>query len=212
MQRARRCRRRIEHPRSLLATVAMALLVPFVPGPAAVAQSQIVPVQKRVDVDWPSVARDARALSPDLTAPPQAVNSEAEQALARHAYKDKEAIQPLARLNAFMAATYPGLPTVPVPVLAPVDASGYLGEFARSGSAPMAQPFLGRAIAKMQFLAKTTGYDAILTVKQELLREHNITDVELAQVHLGWDRSAVRTGTPTKRRRSGRAGRAGRGR
>ena len=82
MQRARRCRRRIEHPRSLLATVAMALLVPFVPGPAAVAQSQIVPVQKRVDVDWPSVARDARALSPDLTAPPQAVNSEAEQALA----------------------------------------------------------------------------------------------------------------------------------
>jgi hypothetical protein len=180
MQRARR--RKIKHPRSLLATVAMALLVPSVAGPA-VAQSQIVPMQKRVDVDWPSVARDV----PDLAAPPRTVDSEAEQALARYAFKDKKAIQPLARLNAFLAATYPGLPTVPVPVLAPVDASRYVGEFARGGSTPRdaAQSFLLPAITKMQFLAKTTGYDAILTVNRDLLRQHDIADVELAQVHLG---------------------------
>ena len=190
MQRARRCRRRIEHSRSLLATIAMGLIVPFISGPV-MAQSEVILVQKRIDVDWPSVARDARALSPHLVKPPQTVEatrlSEAGQELARYAFADKEAIRPLAHLNAFMAPMYPGLPTVPVPVLAPVDASRYLGEFVRKGSAPMdaARSFLVPAITRMQFLAKTTGYDAILTVNRDLLRRHGVADIDLVQVHLG---------------------------
>src|SRR5215207_9972465 len=111
MQRARRRRRRIEHSRSLFATIAMGLIVPFISGPV-MAQSEVILVQKRIDVDWPSVARDVRALSPHLVAPPQTVEatrlSEAGRELARYAFEDKEAIRPLAHLNAFMAPMYPG--------------------------------------------------------------------------------------------------------
>jgi hypothetical protein len=96
-------------------------------------------------------------------------------------------MRPLAHLNVFMAAMYPDVQTVPVPVLAPVDTSRFLVEFARTGSLPReaAQSFLGPAITQMQFMAKTTGYDAILTVNPDLLRRRNIANVDLVQVHLG---------------------------
>ena len=116
---------RLGHSRSLLPAIAMGLAISAVSVPA-VAQSGVTPTQKRVEVDWPSVARDVRALSPNLVAPPPSVDarslSEAGQELSRYAFADKEAIRPLAHLNAFMATAYPGIATVPIPVLAPVAA------------------------------------------------------------------------------------------
>jgi hypothetical protein len=51
----------------------MGLGVSIFCGPV-VPQSQIIPVQRPVDIDWPSVARDVRALSPHLIAPPQTID------------------------------------------------------------------------------------------------------------------------------------------
>jgi hypothetical protein len=190
MQRAHfRCFR-TDARRSLLAALASGLAVAAVPAPLA-AQGQSVPAQRPVAVDWPSVARDARALSPHLAAPPPTVDTRqldaAGQELGRYAVEDKEAARPLANLNAFMAPQYPGIQAVPVPVLAPVDAGRYLVEFTRTGTLAReaAQSFLGPTITTLRILPKTTGYDAILTVNPELLRQHQIANVDLTQVHLG---------------------------
>ena len=178
------------HRRLLLAASAMGLGVSVFCGPV-VPQSEIFPVQRPVAIDWLSVARDVRALSPHLIAPPQTIDpthiTRVGEELERYVFKDKDAMRPLARLNVFMVAMVPDVQTVPVPVLAPVDTSRYLAEFARTGSLPReaAQSFLGSAITQMQFMAKTTGYDAILTVNPDLLRRHNIANVDLVQVHLG---------------------------
>ena len=178
------------HRRLLLAASAMGLGVSVFCGPV-VPQSEIFPVQRPVAIDWLSVARDVRALSPHLIAPPQTIDptyiTRVGEELERYVFKDKDAMRPLAHLNVFMMAMVPDVQTVPVPVLAPVDTSRYLAEFARTGSLPReaAQSFLGSAITQMQFMAKTTGYDAILTVNPDLLRRHNIANVDLVQVHLG---------------------------
>ena len=88
MQRAHFCCFRTDARRSLLAALAAGLAVAAVPAPLA-AQGQSVPAQRPVAVDWPSVARDARALSPHLAAPPPTVDARqldaAGQELGRYA-------------------------------------------------------------------------------------------------------------------------------
>jgi hypothetical protein len=157
----------------------------------ALAQPELVPAPKQVDVDWPAVARDVRTISPHLIAPPQGLLSKHSAVignqLERYAARDREALRPLAHLNGFVAAMYPGVDTVPIPVLAPFGTGPYLAELVRVGeSRPQAaESFLSSVIAKMHFIAKTTGYDAILTVNADWLSRHNIADVDLVQVHLG---------------------------
>ena len=182
-------RRAYSHCRTALPAFVMALAI-LLCGPA-VAQNDSVPAQRLVTVDWAGVARDAAALSPTLAAPTPntdaALLAQGAQELARYAVADKEALRPLAHLNAFMAPAYPGVQSVPVPVLAPVLADRYLAELARTGLAAKdaSQSFLSSSVARMQFLPKTTGYDAILTVSPDLLRRLQLENAALTQIHIG---------------------------
>jgi hypothetical protein len=155
------------------------------------AEDEVVPVPKPVVVNWPHVARDIRALSPQLATPPKAVvlrqAADVDRQLARYSIGNKEALQPLARLNLFMSTGYPGVESVPVPVLVPVDTGRYVDTSVRTGDleAQAVKSFLSPGIAEMYFIAKKTGYDAIVTVGPDLLRRYKISETALVQVHLG---------------------------
>ena len=152
----------------------------------ALAQSE----PRQVDVDWAAVARDVQGLSPHLAAPPEGPlarhSAGVANQLERYVTKDQEAMRPLAQLNAFMAQTYPRVDTVPIPVLAPVATGRHLAEFARTGEGgpQVAKASLSPVVAEMHFIAKTTGYDAILTVNPDWLRRHRFANVDLVQVHI----------------------------
>lgn len=186
---ARRPARTIVAQTTLRATLATIVTLGL-SGPV-LAQEEMSVVPRAVVVDWTRVIRDARSVSRHLIELPPTLDPslsvEFEQQLSRYVTTDKEAARPLARLNTFMAALYPGVESVPIPVLAPIATDRYLGEFVRSGASAgrAAVPFLSAAVSNMHFIAKTTGYDAILTVDPGWLERNRINGVDLAQVHLG---------------------------
>lgn len=162
----------------------------------AMAQSETVPTAKGVTIDWPEVARGAVAVAPELAAPPKSLAAKSlaakllpgvDQQLKGYAVADKEALRPLALLNAMTARVDPGIAKVPIPVLLPVNSSRYVAESVRlRGSRPKTQGgFLSPAISRMQFLGKSTGYDVILTVKPSLLPRSAKGSANLVQIHLG---------------------------
>ena len=121
-----------------------------------------------------------QGLSPHLAAPPEGAlarhSAGVANQLERYVIKDQEAMRPLAQLNAFMAQTYPRVDTVPIPVLAPVATGRHLAEFARTGEGgpQVAKASLSPVVAEMHFIAKTTRYDAILTVDPDWLRRAQV--------------------------------------
>lgn len=172
-------------------------------GMPAAAQNEISPAQQPVAIDWPSVARDVQALSPDLVSPRANVaatlTAEVDKELATFAIEDKETLRPLARLNLLVTSMYSKRKSVPIPVLAPIDIARYIEDVARTGFAPqdMMRSHLAPSVARMQFLPKTAGYDAILAVHPDLLKRHQVTNTNHVAVHIGghglvYDRQANR--------------------
>lgn len=196
---------------SLIAQVVVWLALSGALAPAT-AQNEISPAQQPVAIDWPSVARDVQALSLHLVSPPTSVaagfSAEVEQALAGFAVSDKEAFRPLAHLNLFIASAYPDTRAVPVPVLAPIDTTRYLNDIGRIGLLPQdtSVSYLAPSITRMQFLAKTGGYDALVRVHGDLLKRHRITNTDLVTVHLGATGMLYESGTEGTPRSAGDGG------
>ncbi|MBK3660190.1 M23 family metallopeptidase [Bradyrhizobium diazoefficiens] len=168
-----------------LGLAAFAIRVPVM------AQSETIPTARVANIDWPEVARGALAIAPELGAPPNSLAAkrlrDIDRQLDRFVFAEKEALRPLVLLNAMTAGVNSHLAKVPIPVLAPIDSSRYVSAFASSRGLGLkaTSDFLSPTISRMQFLAKTTGYDAILTVKPSLLPRGYKVNANLVQIHLG---------------------------
>ncbi|MBR0717007.1 M23 family metallopeptidase [Bradyrhizobium liaoningense] len=155
------------------------------------AQEEIVPTAKVVSIDWPEASKGVLAVAPELGSLPKSLAAkllpDVDRQLEGLVFSDKEALRPLVLLNAITAGVNPRIAKVPIPVLAPIDSSRYVSAFASSrGLKPKATAdFLSPSISRMQFLGKTTGYDAILTVKPTLLPRGYKANANLVQIHLG---------------------------
>ena len=116
---------------SRIVAIGLGLAVPGVVP--AMAQNEIVPTAKIVDVDWPEVAQGVLALSKELAAPPPGFTpkqlADVDRQLDRFTFANKDTLRPLAILNVLMDAIVPGVANVPIPVLAPIDTARYVSEF-----------------------------------------------------------------------------------
>jgi hypothetical protein len=153
----------------------------------AMAQNEIVPTAKIVDVDWPEVVQGVLALSKELAAPPPIFTAkqlaDVDRQLNRFTFK-KDTL-PLAILDVLMAAIVPGVSQVPIPVLAPIDTARYVSETVRLRrfQPKPVRAFLSPTIMRMQFLGKSTGYDIFLSLQPSSLgRYQSATPL---QIHLG---------------------------
>lgn len=174
---------------SRMVAIGLGLTVLGVPG-RVMAQEEIIPTARVVDVDWPEVSQGVLALAPELRALPQSLAAKLLPDINRQfdsfAFADKDKLRPLALLNVVMTGVDPSIARVPIPVLLPVDTPRYMAEFARLRGTPPKAPraFFSPAISNMQLLSKTTGYDVILTVDPSLLRRSKVS-AKLVQIHLG---------------------------
>jgi hypothetical protein len=155
----------------------------------AMAQNEIVPTAKIVDVDWPEVAQGVLALSKELAAPPPLFTpkqlADVDRQLDRFTFANKDTLRPLAILNVLMDAIVPGVANVPIPVLATIDTGRYVSEAMRMRQVkpkPVGA-FLSPTISKIQFLGKSTGYDIFLSLKPSSLGRYQ-TATPL-NIHLG---------------------------
>lgn len=155
----------------------------------AMSQSEIVPTARIVDIDWPEVAQSLLALSKELAAPPKSFTAkqltDVDRQLSRFIFSDKEKLRPLAILKVLMADAVPGVANVPIPVLAPIDTAGYVSESVRMRRfrPNPVRAFFSPTISRMQFLAKSTGYDIFLSLKPSSLGRYQTTTP--LQIHLG---------------------------
>ena len=82
-------------------------------------------VPQSVQVDWPAVVRDVQTLSPRLSTDPKdkafSALHHASVAKRLNSYALKEGMAPLAHLNELVVDLFPGMATVPVPVLVTVN-------------------------------------------------------------------------------------------
>ena len=153
------------------------------------AQSEIVPTAKAVDVDWPEVAQSVLAISKELAAPPAGFTAkqlaELDRQFDRFTFANKDTLRPLAILDVLMDAIVPGVAQVPIPVLAPIDAARYVSESTRLRrfQPKPVRAFLSPTISRMQFIGKSTGYDIFLSLKPSSLGRYQ-TATPL-QIHLG---------------------------
>jgi Peptidase family M23 len=142
-----------------------------------------------VQVDWLAAAGDALALSPRLSgdAKDKAFSFELQSRVSRrlNSYSITDGMAPLARLNELVAERFPGVASVPIPVLAPVDSARLLSERLEAGSGRNASAaYINELVATMQFLPGLSGYDAVLTISPSGFRNLGIAvDIE-AQVLL----------------------------
>ncbi|MBR0814262.1 M23 family metallopeptidase [Bradyrhizobium diazoefficiens] len=175
---------------SRMAAIALGLAVFGLRVPA-MAQTETVPTARVVTIVWQDVSRDVLAMAPELGALPKSLAArllpDIDRQLEGLVFADKEALRPLVSLNAMTASVNPRIAKVPIPVLAPIDSSRYVSAFVSSrGFGPKGtNAFLSPAISRMQFLGKTTGYDAILTVKPSLLPRGYKANANLVRIHLG---------------------------
>lgn len=143
-----------------------------------------------VRIDWPTAAHDAQGLLSDLTASatsdlftPQH-NARAGQRL--QSFTVKEGMLPLAHLGEAMAAIYPGVSAVPVPVLAPVNTAKFLTDAINAGQDEQQarQASLAASVETIQFLPGISGFDALLTVSAKVLADLDVAVVYRPQVHI----------------------------
>ncbi len=173
---------------SRIVAIGLGLAVLGVRAPA-LAQSEIVPTARIVDVDWPEVAQGVLALSQELAAPPKSFTAkqlaDVDRQLDRFTFSNKDALRPLAILNVLMEAIVPGVSQVPIPVLAPIDTGRYVSELVRMRrfQPKPVRAFLSPTISRMQFLGKSTGYDIFLSLKPSSLGRYQ-TATPL-HIHLG---------------------------
>ena len=155
----------------------------------AMAQEEIVPTAKIVDVDWPEMAQGVLALSKELAAPPPSFTAkqlaDVDRQFNRFTFTKKDTLRPLAILDVLMDAIVPGVSQVPIPVLAPIDTARYVSEAARLRrfQPKPVRAFLSPTVSRMQFLGKSTGYDIFLSLKPSSLGRYQ-TATPL-QIHLG---------------------------
>lgn len=145
---------------------------------------------RRAQIDWAAAAADAQRVSPQLGAPSlrRALPEEHAARAGRllESYTVKEGTLPLADLNTLTGQLYTGAETVPIPVLAPVDAGRFISRrlAADRGHGDTPASFLSEAISNMEFLPGKSGYDAILTVSPKLLGELGVPPALEPQLHL----------------------------
>ena len=185
--------RSLHRRRSALAIVCTSLTVGCLATPILAQRSQQA-VPQRVEIDWPAVARDALALSPQLAADPKdkalspRLRSRAAGRLAGYAIKD--GMTPLALLNDLVVDVIPQVAAIPVPVLAPFETSRFLGEKARvRADSPRLQTsehrsYLFGAGATLQLVPGTTGYDALVTYEPDALQGLGIASTRRRMVHI----------------------------
>ena len=178
--------------RNVLALLASSLTVSLLIGPLHAQRSE-TPVPQQVQVDWSAAARDAQSLSQLLTLAPKDKafsprhRSRVMQRLER--YTVKEGMVPLAHLNEAVADLFPGVATVPIPVLAPFETSRFLNERARFKDGPrlrqnMRREFLQDAGGTLQVAPGATGYDAIVTYDSAALGRRGIASAKRRMVHI----------------------------
>ena len=181
--RSANCRRSALGFLTVLATLGC-LVSPIVAQRVQVAKPQ------KVQIDWPAAARDALALSPRLSddSKEKALSTQRQIRAARrlNSYSIKDGMAPLARLNELVAERYPGVATVPIPVLAPIDTDRLLTEGLEAGEGRRKAnaSYINELIGAMQFLPGQSGYDAVLTVSMSGLRNLGIAAEIEAQVLL----------------------------
>ncbi|MGE0767493.1 MAG: M23 family metallopeptidase [Hyphomicrobiaceae bacterium] len=180
---------RLTAMRAALPGLAASALATCLGGPAE-AQRDEQAVARRVEIDWPAAARDAQALSPLLAAPTTS-GRWPPQHLARarkrlESYTVKEDMLPLALLNERAGQIYRGVESVPIPVLAPVDATRLLTEWARAsgGKAKEGATYHSPSIVKLQFVAGPSGYDMIATTSAKAMRDHGLAVGLKPQLHI----------------------------
>ena len=119
-----RCQQWVLKPISVLAM--LALLVTLWGGlPTHAQRGDTIVRPDRVEVDWLGAARDAALSWPELSSPLASTKltplQRARVAKRLRSYTRKEGMLPLAHLNTLVAELYPGVATIPIPVLAPVN-------------------------------------------------------------------------------------------
>lgn len=179
--------------RNILALSVSALTVSLLIGPLH-AQRAETPIPQKAQVDWSAAARDAQSLSPLLSRAPQdkAFTRRHRSRVTRRLDRltIKEGMAPLAHLNEVAVELFPGVATVPIPVLAPFETSRFLNEKARfkDGGARsrvnMRREFLHDAGSTLQIVPDATGYDAIVTYEPGALGRRGIASRKRRMVHI----------------------------
>jgi murein DD-endopeptidase MepM/ murein hydrolase activator NlpD len=175
---------------SLLAPFAVLPTVWLMGTPSQAQQDQKA-APKRAQIDWQAAARDAEALSPQLSA-----SADSKELPEQHArklpgvlekYTVKERMLPLAHLSALTEHVYSGIAAIPIPALAPIDTTRFLSARVEGGRfRPVTKrTFLGESIESMEVLPGRSGYDAIVTVSSSMLRELGIAEKLKPQLHIG---------------------------
>jgi peptidase M23-like protein len=174
---------------SLCATVAVLLTVWCIGTPLQAQRDERVRPE-RVQIDWPAAARDAQLLSPNLAAPATSKlfrpQHAAQVAKLLESYTVKEGMLPVAHLSTLMAQLYPGVATIPIPVLAPVDTERYLSAKIRASQYRRLarQSFLSASIERLSLLPGLSGYDALVTISSRVLRDLTIPEALRPQLHI----------------------------
>ena len=182
------------HRRNALAILALLLTLGCLVTPIFAQRSEQA-VAQPVQVDWPAVVRDAQTLSPQLSSDPKdkAFSARHRTSVAKRldSYALKDGMVPLAHLNEHVVELFPGVATVPVPVLVPFETARFLSQKARSkGDRPRLRPsqhrdFLYGAGGNVRLVPGTTGYDALVTFAPSTLQSLGITSKEKPLLHIG---------------------------
>jgi hypothetical protein len=165
---------------ALLALPAVLLTVCFVGSPTVAQQDERAAPPRKVEIDWPTAALDALALSSKLSAPPASkvfsARHHGQVAKLLGTFTVKEEMLPLAHLSELAAQIYPGVRKIPIPVLVPVDTARFVAETVKVGGhrRQAKKALFGASIESMELLPGLSGYDAEVTIKPTALRELGI--------------------------------------
>jgi hypothetical protein len=177
--------------RNLLATLCLFLTVGCLVTPI-LAQRGEQAVPRQVQIDWLAAVRDAQTLSPQLSTNPTDLPSRLRASVADRlsGYAIKDGMTPLALLNELVIDLFPGVATIPMPVLVPFETARFLAEKARvKANSPRLQPgehrrYLYGAGGTLQLVPDTTGYDALVTYEPDALRNLGIASTRRRMVHI----------------------------
>ena len=183
-----RCQQWVLKPISVLAM--LALLVTLWGGlPTHAQRGDTIVRPDRVEVDWLGAARDAALSWPELSSPLASTKltplQRARVAKRLRSYTRKEGMLPLAHLNTLVAELYPGVATIPIPVLAPVNTE-HLSARIRASQyrRHTRQSLLSASIEKLSLLPGLSGYDALVTISSPVLRDLTIPEALRPQLHI----------------------------
>ena len=145
-----------------------------------------------VEIDWPAAARDALALSPQLSADLKQVAPRLRVRAGEHLakYAGKDGMLPIALLNGVMSDLFPGVAAIPIPVLVPFETKRFFDDKqnVRTSRRPLRanehRSYLHGAGVAMQLIPGTTGYDALITYEPDALKALGISSTRRRLVHM----------------------------